>query len=101
VSVTKDTSAPAAPSATYTDNNNAADQISGTAEANAAIAITQTAPGSASFATTASGSGAYSSLVSAVNGKNSAKITVTYVVTATDAAGNTSSGTTVTFQDAR
>ena len=99
--VTKDTAAPAAPSATYTDNNNSADQISGSAEANASIAITQTAPGSASFGTTANGSGAYSCLVSTVNGKSNAKITVTYVVTATDAAGNTSSGTTVTYQDAR
>jgi hypothetical protein len=99
--VTKDTAAPGAPSATYTDNNNAADQISGSAEANAAIAITQTAPSSASFATTAGADGTYSTLVSTVNGKPSVKITVTYVITATDAAGNTSSGTTLTFADAR
>jgi hypothetical protein len=100
VSVTKDTSAPAAPSASYTDNNNTADQISGSAEANASIAITETAPGSATFSTTAAG-GAYSALVATVNGKVNAKINVTYVVTATDAAGNTSGGTTVNFADAR
>jgi hypothetical protein len=99
--VTKDTAAPGAPSATYTDNNNSADQISGTAEANAAISVTQTAPGSGSYGTTADAGGAYSVLVATVNGKNNAKITVTYVVTATDAAGNTSAGTTVTFADAR
>jgi hypothetical protein len=101
VTVTKDTSAPAAPSASYVDNNNAADQITGTAEANASIGITQTAPSSGSFSTTANSSGAFSCLVATVNGKNNAKITVTYVVTATDAAGNTSGGTTVSFQDAR
>jgi hypothetical protein len=99
--VTKDTSAPAAPSAAYTDNNNSADQISGSAEANASIAITETAPNSATFATSASGGGAYSCLVSTVNGKTSAKINVTYLITATDAAGNTSAATTLTFADAR
>jgi hypothetical protein len=100
-SVTKDTAAPGAPSATYTDNNNAADQISGSAEANAAIAITQTAPTANTYGTTASAAGAYSCVVSTVNGKSSAKINVSYVVTATDAAGNTSAGTTVNFADAR
>jgi hypothetical protein len=101
VTVTKDTAAPAAPSATYVDNNNAADQITGNAEANAAITATETAPSAGTFSTTASSGGAYACTVATVNGKNNAKITVTYVVTATDAAGNTSSGTTVTFQDAR
>ena len=99
--VTKDSAAPAAPTATYTDNNNSADQISGSAEANASIAITETAPGSATFGTTAAAGGAYSSLVASVNGKSSAKITVTYVVTAADAAGNVSAATTLTFADAR
>jgi large repetitive protein len=101
VTVTKDTAAPSAPTGAYTDNNNAADQVSGNAEANASITITETAPNAATFSTTASAGGIYSQLVAIVNGKSSAKITVTYVVTATDAAGNTSSGTTVTFQDAR
>jgi hypothetical protein len=101
-SATKDTAAPGAPTATYTDNNNAAaDQVSGTAEANAAITITETAPNAATFTTTASAGGAYAALVAAVPGKNNAKITVTYVVTATDAAGNTSAGTTLTFADAK
>jgi hypothetical protein len=99
--VTKDTAAPGAPSAAYTDNKNAADQISGTAEANASIAITQTLPMSGSFGTTADGGGAYSCLVATVNGKNNPPTTVSYVVTATDAAGNTSSGTTVTFADTK
>jgi Big-like domain-containing protein len=99
--VTKDTAAPGAPIATYTDNNNSADQISGTAEANAAITITETAPGAGTYSTTASAGGAYSRLVSTVNGKNKTPITVTYVVTATDAAGNVSAATTVTYADTR
>jgi large repetitive protein len=99
--VTKDTAAPAAPTAAYTDNNNAADQVSGAAEANASITITETAPAANTFGTTASAGGTYSSLVATVNGKSAAKITVTYVVTATDAAGNVSAGTTVSFADAR
>ena len=99
--VTRDTVAPAAPSATYTDNNNAADQISGSAEGNASVTITETAPNANTFSTGAAADGTFSCLVATVNGKNNAKITVTYVVTATDAAGNTSAGTTVTFADAR
>lgn len=99
--VTRDTVAPAAPSGSYVDNNNSADQITGSAEANASIAITETAPSSASFSTSAAANGSYSCFVATVNGKNNAKITVTYVVTATDAAGNTSAGTTVSFADAR
>ena len=102
VSAPKDTAAPGAPTATYTDNNNNnADQVSGNAEANASTTITETAPGSATFSTTASAGGTYSCLVAGVPGKSNAKITVTYVVTATDAAGNTSSGTTLTYQDAK
>ena len=38
---------------------------------------------------------------STVNGKVNAKITATYVVTATDAAGNTSAATTVSYADSR
>src|SRR2546423_3011274 len=53
--VTKDTVAPGAPTANYTDNNNAADQIAGSAEANAALTVTETAPGPATFPTTAHG----------------------------------------------
>ena len=102
VTVTKDTVAPGAPSANYTDNNNAADQVAGTAEANASINVTKTSPApSQSFPTSANGSGAYSVLVATENGKNSTPISVTYTVTATDAAGNTSGATTVTFSDTR
>ena len=99
--VTKDTVAPGAPSANYTDNNNAADQIAGSAEANATITVTETAPASATYPTSANGSGAYSVLVATVNGSNHTPISVTYKVTARDAAGNTSSTTTVNFSDAR
>src|SRR5205807_128781 len=83
------------PTAAYTDNNNSADQVSGSAEANASISITETAPNAATFGTSASAGGTYSSLVATVNGKVNAKITATYVVTATDAAGNTSAACTV------
>ena len=99
--MTKDTVAPGAPSANYTDNNNTADQIAGSAEANASITVNETSPSSASFPTTANGSGAYSVLVATVNGKNATPISVTYTVTARDAAGNTSSTTTVTTNDTR
>jgi hypothetical protein len=99
--VTKDTAAPAAPSASYTDVNNGADRITGSAEANASITATETAPNAGTFTASAAANGSYTCIVDTVNGKSSAKITVVYVVTATDAAGNTSGGTTVTFQDAR
>jgi fibronectin-binding autotransporter adhesin len=97
----KDTVAPGAPTATYTDNNNAVDGISGTAEANAAISVTQTLPTAGSYSTTANASGAYSLQVATVNGKNSAPVTVAYSVKATDAAGNTSVATPLTFSDIR
>jgi hypothetical protein len=100
--VTKDTGAPSAPSVSYTDNNNSADAVSGSAEANASITITKQSPApTATYNTTANGSGAYSSAVAAVNGKNNAPISVTYSVTATDAAGNTSAATSITVSDAR
>ena len=102
VTVTKDTSAPAAPSAAYVDNNNnAADQITGTVEGNAIVTATETTPSAATFTASAAANGSYTCTVDTVNGRNNAKITVTYVVTATDAAGNVSAGTTVTFADAR
>lgn len=97
--VTKDTGAPAAPSATYVDRNGA-DRITGSAEANATITATETAPRAGSFSTTATG-GSYTCTVDPVNGSNATPITATYVVTATDAAGNTSAGTTVTAQDTK
>ena len=102
ITVTKDTVAPGAPTAAYTDNNNTADQISGTAEANASITVTKNAPApTQTFTTTANGSGAYSVPVATVNGKNNAPIAVSYSVTATDAAGNTSGATTVNANDTR
>ena len=100
--VTKDTVAPGAPTANYTDNNNAADQIAGTAEANAAITVNKTSPAPpGQYTTTAGAGGAYTVTVATVNGKNNAPIIVTYTVTATDAAGNTSSATTITPSDVR
>ena len=99
--VTKDTVAPGAPTANYTDNNNAADQIAGTAEANASITVTETSPASATYPTTANGSGAYSVLVATVNGSHNTPVSVTYTVTARDAAGNTSGTSTVTSNDTR
>jgi hypothetical protein len=99
--VTKDTTAPGAPTAIYADNNNLADVITGTAEANASISVTKTLPlPTASYPTSANASGAYSATVAAVNGKpNAGAIAVTYTITATDAAGNTSSVTTLNFSD--
>jgi hypothetical protein len=99
---TKDTVAPGAPTAVYTDNNNAADQISGAAEAGAAITAVKTAPApTASYSTTATGAGSYSLLVFATNGKNNPSIPVTYTITAQDAAGNTSAATTLNYNDTR
>jgi hypothetical protein len=101
VTVTKDTVGPGAPSAGYTDNNNTvADQVAGTAEANASISVTKTSPApTQTFTTGANGSGSYSVAVAATNGTHSTPVSVTYTVTATDAAGNTSSATTLTVSD--
>jgi hypothetical protein len=103
VTVTKDTAAPAAPTAAYTDNNNTnADQISGAAEANASINVTKNSPApTATYPTAANGSGAYSVLVFAANGKPPTPIAVSYTITATDAAGNTSGATTLNFSDTK
>jgi hypothetical protein len=99
---TKDTMAPGAPTAGYTDNNNVADVVSGTAEANASVTVTMTAPGpTTAYPTTANGGGAYTATVAVENGKVPAPISVTYTVTATDAAGNTSAVTTLVFSDIR
>ena len=103
VTVTKDTAAPGAPTASYTDNNNAtADVIAGTAEANASISITKTSPApTANYSGSANGSGAYSVNVAGTNGKPNAPISVTYTIRATDAAGNTSGTTTLNFTDTK
>jgi hypothetical protein len=96
---TKDTVAPGAPTAIYTDNNNTTpDQISGAAEGGAAITATRTSPAPpTSFSTTATGGGTYSLQVAATNGKPNAPIAVIYTITAQDAAGNTSAATTLNF----
>jgi Bacterial Ig domain len=103
VTATKDTAAPAAPTAAYTDNNNTtADVVSGTAEANASISVTKTAPApTANYSGAANGAGAYSVNVAGTNGKPNAPIAVTYTITATDAAGNTSGATTLNFTDTK
>jgi hypothetical protein len=102
VSVTKDTVAPGAPTANYTDNNNnTADVVAGTAEANASISVSKTSSPTGSYSATANGSGSYSANVYPTNGKVSNPVSVTYVVTATDAAGNTSSATTLTLNDTK
>ncbi len=96
-SAPKDTVAPSAPSASYVDNSGTtADQITGTAEANSSISIsgTSSAGGSA-------GSGAFTINVAATHGSNGHPVSVSYSVTATDAAGNTSGATTVSASDTR
>jgi hypothetical protein len=102
VSVTKDTVAPNAPTASYTDNNNAnADVIFGTAEANAAITVTKVTAPTATYPANANGAGAYTVNVAAINGKPSTPVALTYTVTARDAAGNTSSATTLNVSDTK
>jgi hypothetical protein len=100
--VTKDTVAPGAPTANYTDNNNnAADIVFGTAEANASISVTKTSAPTGSYPTSASGAGSYTVNVFGTNGKPSTPVLVTYTVTATDAAGNTSAVTTLNYTDTK
>jgi hypothetical protein len=101
--VTKDTTAPAAPTAAYTDNHNTvADVVSGSAEANASVTVTKTAPApTTAYPTTADGAGAYTVAVAAEFGKVPTPINVIYTITATDAAGNTSAVTTLTYSDTK
>jgi hypothetical protein len=101
VGVTKDTVGPALGTPSYTDNNNStADVISGTAEANASISITKTSPApTANYSGTATG-GAYTINVAGVNGKPNSPISVSYSITATDAAGNSTS-TTLNYSDTK
>jgi len=103
VTAPKDTVAPGAPSASYTDNNNAvADVVFGSAEANASITVTKTSPApTATYPTTANSSGAYTVNVAATPGKPQGQIAVTFTVTATDAAGNTSGATTLNVSDSK
>ena len=99
-SAPKDTLAPAMPTVTYVDQREPADQITGVAEAGAAMSALQTAPtASGPYTGAASGTGAYTLTVSNTRGKRNAPITVTYLVTATDAAGNTGAAATLTADD--
>lgn len=97
-SVTKDTLAPGAPSATYVDRKNQTDQITGTAEGNARITATQTVPSaSGPYGTSAAAGGAYTVNVADTKGSPGKPVTVTYLVTASDAAGNVGATTTLTY----
>ena len=89
---TKDTAAPAIFTVAYIDNKAAADQITGTAETGASIAANQTAPVAGGPYTATAGGGSF--VVTVAAAKNT---TVTYSLTATDAAGNQSAATTLTY----
>ena len=96
--VTKDTTAPNAPTATYDDRDNQNDRITGTCEANATITATRTVPSAAGpYTATATTGGSYTVTVARVDGSFGSPITVTYLVTATDRAGNESAETTLTY----
>jgi large repetitive protein len=100
--VTKDTTAPSAPTATYEDRDNVTDRINGTCEANATITATRTVPSAAGpYTATASSTGTYTVTVARVDGQTWNPITVIYLVTATDRAGNTSAATTLTYNVTR
>lgn len=99
-SAPKDTVAPGSPTATYVDTRNASDQVTGTAEASAAISALQTGPvSSGPYAGAAGTYGAYTLDVADTRGKKNQPIAVTYVITATDAAGNTGTATTLVADD--
>jgi hypothetical protein len=102
VTATKDTGAPSAPTATYEDRDNQNDRINGTSEANATITATRTMPSAAGpYTATATSGGTYTVTVARVDGWTWFPITVTYLVTATDRAGNTSAATTLTYDVTR
>jgi Bacterial Ig domain len=99
-SAPKDTVAPGMPTTTYVDLRNPADEITGTAEPGAAMSALQTAPSSSGpYTGSASGTGTYTLSVANTRGKKNQPITVTYLVTATDAAGNTGAAATLTADD--
>jgi len=99
---TKDTAAPNAPTATYEDRDDLADRITGTCEANATITATRTVPSAAGpYTATATSPGTYTVTVARVDGQTWDPITVTYLVTATDQAGNTSAAATLTYNVTR
>jgi len=99
---TKDTAAPAAPTAAYTDSKApTADRIAGAAETGATVTANRTVPSAAGPYTATAAAGAYALNVANTAGTGSVKISVTYLITATDAAGNMSTATTLTFLDAK
>ena len=101
--VTKDTVAPGVPTGTYTDNpNGTGDVIAGTTEANATISAAQTLPSaSGPYTSVASASGTYTVTVFATRGKPPTPIAVSYLITATDLAGNTGTALTLNFTDVK
>ncbi|MEP6893213.1 MAG: hypothetical protein ABI927_05480 [Gaiellaceae bacterium] len=101
--LTKDTVAPGAPTASYTDANGvAADSITGTAAVGATVRANRTLPSAAGpFSVVVPAGGSYTLPVSATNGSNSVPVAVTYLVVAIDPAGNTSSTTTLSFSDVK
>jgi hypothetical protein len=102
VTATKDTAAPNAPTATYEDRDNQNDRINGTCEASATITATRTVPSAAGpYTATATTGRAYTVTVARVDGQTWNPITVTYLVTATDRAGNTGAATTLTYDVTR
>ena len=101
--VTKDTAAPDAPTASYVDRTGSqADRITGSAEPSARITATRTVPSAAGpYTRTAGSGGSYTVTVAAVAGSPSSPVTVTYLVTATDRAGNVSLETVLTYDVTR
>lgn len=93
---TKDTAAPAAPMAVYVDlEEDDADRIAGLTERNASVTAVQTQPGSSGpYRATASSHGIFVIAVAPASDE-----AVSYSVTATDAAGNTSASITVSAHD--
>ena len=101
-SAPKDTVAPAAPSATYVDERKAPDGITGGAEAGSLVTAAETVPAaSGPYTAFASGAGAYTLVVARQDGSPGKPVTVTYLVTATDDAGNMSAVTTLTASATR
>ena len=91
--VSKDTVAPGIPTTAYIDNRSVADAITGAAEAGATITAMRTAPSAAGpYTTVAAGDGSFTLTVEIAK-----RVSVTYSVTATDAAGNVGSASIVTF----
>lgn len=96
---TKDTVAPGAPTASYTDRTGSqTDRITGAAEGSSTITATRTVPSAAGpYTTTAASGGTYTVTVAAQAGSPGSPVIVTYLVTATDAAGNVSAETVLTY----